>query len=304
MAESQSKIDAAAEKAFAEAAEKKTAETAKKSVEAKAVDVKTVEKAVEADAAAPVKTDAVAKAVAAEPAPAKAAPQTKAPAAKVTPKKVASKKAVVKKKPVAKKKAAPKKVAARKAAPAKKPVATKKIKTAPKKAAPTKANTANTTPISQLKDTIMATAKKTAATDYTAKAKELAADVQTRAKAAYEKGTEMTKDAVEFQKGNLEALVESGKIFASGMQDMGRGYIEEAKSAAETVQDDVKKFAAIKSPTELFQLQGEIARRNFDAMVSTTSKSTEAMLKLANEAFAPVSNRMSLAAEKVSKVAA
>ncbi|MCF8883391.1 phasin family protein [Erythrobacter sp. SN021] len=149
----------------------------------------------------------------------------------------------------------------------------------------------------------MATAKKTAETEYAAKAKELAADVQTRAKAAYDKGTELTKDAVEFQKGNLEALVESGKILASGMQDMGRTYVEEAKSAAETVQEDVKKFAAVKSPTELFQLQGEIARRNFDALVSTTSKNTEAMLKLANEAFAPVSNRMSLAAEKVRKAA-
>ena len=270
MAESQSKIDAAAEKAFAEAAEKKTAD---------AVNAKKVEQAVEADTTAPVKAEAVAKAVAAE--PKKATPKKKAPAKKAAPKKTVAKK---------------------KAAPAKKPVAAKKTKAAPKKAA-AKAKPAKTTPISQLKDTIMATAKKTATTDYTAKAKELAADVQTRAKAAYDKGTEMTKDAAEFQKGNLEALVESGKILASGMQDMGRTYVEEAKSAAETVQEDVKKFAAVKSPTELFQLQGEIARRNFDALVSTTSKNTEAMLKLANDAFAPVSNRMSLAAEKVGKAA-
>ncbi|MEX0342177.1 MAG: phasin family protein [Erythrobacter sp.] len=271
MADSQSKIDAAAEKAFADAAEKKTAE---------AVNAKKVEQAVEADTKAPVKTAVVAEAVAAE--PEKTAPKKQAPVKKAAPKKTVAKK---------------------KAAPAKKPVAAKKNKAAPRKAAAPKAKPASTNPIFQLKDTIMATAKKTATTDYTAKAKEMAADVQTRAKAAYDKGTEMTKDAVEFQKGNLDALVESGKILATGMQDMGRTYVEEAKSAAETVQEDVKKFAAVKSPTELFQLQGEIARRNFDAMVSTTSKNTEAMLKLANEAFAPVSNRMSLAAEKVRKAA-
>ena len=270
MAESQTKIDAAAEKAYAEAAEKKTAE----------VSAKAVEKAVEADQTAPVKTDAVAKAVAAKP---KKAPAKKK-AAPAKAKKVAAKKAPAKKKPVAKK-AAPKKVAARKAAPAEKPTTT------------------STTPIIKLKDTIMATAKNAKTTDYTAKAKEMAADMQTRAKAAYDKGAEMTQDVVEFQKGNLEALVESGKILASGMQDMGRTYVEEAKSAAETVQGDVKKAAAVKSPTELFQLQGEIARRNFDAMVKTTSKHTEAMLKLANEAFAPLSSRMSLAAEKVRKAA-
>lgn len=264
MAESQTKIDAAAEKAYAAAAEKKTAE----------VSAKAVEKAVEADKTAPVKADAVAKAVAAEP---KKAPATK-------------KAAPAKKKPAAKKaapkKAAPKKVAAKKAAPARKPT-----------------TTTSHTPITKLKETIMATAKNANTTDYTAKAKEMAAEMQTRAKTAYDKGTELTKDAVEFQKGNFEALVESGKILASGMQDMGRTYVEEAKSAADTVQGDVKKMAAIKSPTELFQLQGEIARRNFDAMVKTTSKNTEAMLKLANEAFAPLSSRMSLAAEKVRKAA-
>lgn len=252
------------------AAEKAFAEAAEKKT-ADAVNAKKAAVALEAEA--PAKVEAVA---------------TTATAKSAKP---AAKKARAKK-PVAKK------TTARKAAPAKKPVAAKPAKVARKKAAP-----AGTTPISQLKDTIMATAKKTAATDYTAKAKELAADVQTRAKAAYDKGTEMTKDAVEFQKGNLEALVESGKIFAAGMQDMGRTYVEEAKSAAETVQDDVKKFTAIKSPTELFQLQGELARRNFDALVSTTSKNAEAMLKLANDAFAPVSSRMSLAAAKFGKAA-
>ena len=271
MAESQTKIDAAAEKAYAAAAEKKTAE----------VSAKAVEKAVEADETAPVKADAVAKAVAAEP---KKAPFAKK-AAPAKAKKVAAKKAPAKKKPVAKK-AAPKKVAAKEAAPARKPT-----------------TTTSHTPITKLKETIMATAKNANTTDYTAKAKEMAAEMQTRAKTAYDKGTELTKDAVEFQKGNFEALVESGKILASGMQDMGRTYVEEAKSAADTVQGDVKKMAAIKSPTELFQLQGEIARRNFDAMVKTTSKNTETMLKLANEAFAPLSSRMSLAAEKVRKAA-
>lgn len=265
MADSPSKIDAAAEKAFAEAADKKTAE---------AVNTKAVEKAVEADTTAPVKADKVADAV--------AAPAAKKPAAK-------KKAAPAKTKKVAAKKAPAKKVAAKKAAP--------KKKTAAKKAP------VNTPKISKLKDTIMATAKNAKTTDYTAKAKEVAADVQTRAKAAYDKGSEMTQDVVEFQKGNLEALVESGKILASGMQDMGRTYVEEAKGAAATVQGDVKKIAAVKSPTELLQLQSEIARRNFDAMVSTTSKNTEAMLKLANEAFAPLSSRMSLAAAKVRKAA-
>ena len=250
------------------------AESPSKSDAAATVSTTKVAQAVDGDQAAPVNTAKLVEALAK---PAKAASK------KVAPKKVAVKKA------------APKKAVAKKAAPAKKPVAAPTSKAAPAKAA--------ATPIPQLKETIMATAKNDTTTEYTAKAQELAADMQARVKSAYDKGTEMTKEAVAFQKGNLEALVESGKILASGIQDMGRTCVEEAKSVAETTQDDVKKFAAIKSPTEMFQLQGEIARRNFDAMVSTTSKNTETMLKLVNEAFAPMSNRMSLAAEKVGKAA-
>ena len=49
--------------------------------------------------------------------------------------------------------------------------------------------------------------------------------------------------------------------------------------------------------------QGEILRRNFDAVVTAGSKHSEAVLKLTNDAFAPVSTRVSLAVEKVKKAA-
>lgn len=256
-----SKIDAAAEKAFAEAAAKK------------AVSEKAVEKAVEADAPKPkAKPAAVKKAVA------KKAPAKKAPAKRAAPKKAAAKKAPAKKKVPAKK------VAAKKA-PA-------------KTAAKTKTTTDN--PVIQLKDKIMATAK---TTDFTAQAKEMAADVQERFKTATAKVSEFASEAGEFNKANLEAVVESGKVFYAGAQDLVRADVETGKTVVETVTADVKKMAAVKSPTELMQLQGELARRNFDAVVSYGSKRTEAIVKLYNDAFAPISSRVSVAAEKISKAA-
>ncbi len=95
-------------------------------------------------------------------------------------------------------------------------------------------------------------------------------------------------------RATCEAVVESGKILANGMQEMGRTVVADAKIAFETVTADVKKMASVKSPTELFQLQGELARRNFDAMVAQGSKNTETMIKLANDMFAPLSTRMSV----------
>ena len=129
------------------------------------------------------------------------------------------------------------------------------------------------------------------------------ADVQTRAKTAAAKGTVLATEATEFTKANVEAVVESGKIFFAGAQELLKDNVETGKTVLETVTEDAKKVAAVKSPTELFQLQGEIARRNFDAMVSYGSKRTEAWVKLYNDAFAPISNRVSVAVEKVKTAA-
>ena len=154
--------------------------------------------------------------------------------------------------------------------------------------------------ITELKDKIMATAK---TADFTKPVNEAIGEIQTRAKVAYEKSTEALTEATEFAKGNVEAIVESGKILAAGAQDLGKTYVEEAKSAYETLTGDLKEIAAIKSPTDLFQLQGKIMRRNFDALVATSSKNGEAVLKLANDTFAPLTGRVNLAAEKLAKVA-
>lgn len=243
-----SKIDAAAEKAFAEAAAKNV------------------------DAPTP------AAKVAAAPAPKVA---TKAPVKKPAAKKVAVKKTATK--------PAAKKAPVKKVAP----------KTAPKKAVAAKKAAPVTSTVSKIKDTIMATDT----TKITEAAKEFAAEAQTRLKGAYSKGTELAGDVVEFNKANLEAVVASGKVLAAGMQTMAREGFEESKKAAEVVTADVKALTAVKSPTELVKLQGELARRNFDAAVAFGSKSTEAWLKLANEAFAPISTRYSEAAEKFSKAA-
>lgn len=154
--------------------------------------------------------------------------------------------------------------------------------------------------IVQLKEKIMASSK---STDFTKSLSDVMSDMQSRAQTAYEKSSEITGEMSEFAKGNVEAMVEAGKLLAAGMQNMGKTYVEDAKSAYETVTGDLKEVAAIKSPSELFQLQGKLARRNFDAMVAFSSKQTETMMKLANESFAPISSRMSVAAEKISKAA-
>lgn len=234
-----------------------------------------------AAAATPVKAEAKteAKPEAAKPEPVKtAAAKPAAPVAKKAPAKAAA--PALKKAPA---KAAPKK------APIKKAAAPKAAKPAAK-------------PAPSFKDTIM-TKTKTTAEDFTAKVQETVAEAQERAKAAFEKSQALFGDAGEFTKGNVEALVESGKVLAAGMQDLGKDYVTEAKTAFETVQADIKDLAAVKTPADFFKLQGEILRRNFDAAVASGSKHSEKVVKVAGEAFAPIQNRVSLAIEKVKQAA-
>ncbi|WP_404482428.1 phasin family protein [Novosphingobium sp. BL-52-GroH] len=125
---------------------------------------------------------------------------------------------------------------------------------------------------------------------------------QAKAKAAFEKGTSVLGEVTEFTKGNVEAVVESSKILAEGVQGLGSEFVAEGRTAFETMTGDIKELAATKSPTDFFKLQGDLVRKNFDTAVAYSSKNSEALLKLFGDSFAPISGRMSIALEKARSV--
>ena len=219
------------------------------------------------------------------PAKAAAAPKASAPAPKKPAAPSAPKPTVTKAEEKPAKAGASPKVAKPKAAP----------KTAPSSTAPAFAGLLNNF---MLEDTTMdMSANFTSFQDAMAQA-------QSKAKEAFEKGTSMMGEASDFTKGNVEAMMESGKIFAEGMQSFGSEMVTEGRSAFETMSGDIKELAAAKSPTELVKLQGDIMRRSFDHAVATGSKNTEAWIKLTNDAFAPLTSRVSEAVDKMNKLAA
>lgn len=124
------------------------------------------------------------------------------------------------------------------------------------------------------------------------------ADAQAKAKEAFEKTTGMFGEASEFAKGNVEAMIESGKIFSEGLQEMGSTMAAETKAAFESMSADMKQLTTVKSPTDFINLQSELMRKNFDSAVAYGSKNSEAMLKLMSDTMAPLSGRVSMAVEK------
>ena len=273
--ETDTKGDAAAQKAYESAVEAKSG--SKPAEEAPAASAETpAPAAAKADAKPAAKAAAPAKA---EPVKAEAAPKPK----KAAPRKKAA-------------------VAKAAKAPAKKtPAKTSSAKTTAQKKTTTKSDAKRTAKTSRPKDTTMATKTQTKTADM---ASNMANEMQTRLAGMYEKGTEMTGEMVTFQRANAEAMAEAGKILFTGMQDMTREAVEESRKAADQISEDARLMAAAKSPTELVKLQGDIMRRSFDNAVAAGSKNTEAWIKLTNDAMAPLTSRVSEAVEKMNKVAA
>lgn len=136
-----------------------------------------------------------------------------------------------------------------------------------------------------------------------ATAKETFAKLGAHSQDAMEKGKQGLEDFASFQKGNVEALVESSRIAAKGIESMGQDAAAFAKKSYDHTSETLKAMASVKSPTELMKLQADYVRASFDAMVAQASRTTEAQLKLAGEIAQPLQNRFALAAEKL-KVAA
>ncbi len=246
--------------------------------------------------AKPVETVAAAKpAIVAAKVPEKTVPKAAAPTPVATPKAAAPAPAAPK--VAAPKVAAPKAVAAK---PVTRPAAkvavkapAKKIVSVPTKSKPVAAPAAKTITINK-ELTMEKTIKNT-----TDKAQAMFVDMNDRAKAALEKTQGMFSDVTEFNKGNVEALVESSKIAAKGIETMGQDAAEYTRKSFENMTAIVKSLSAVKSPTEFMKLHSDYVRTSFDSLVAESSKTTETMLKLAGEIAQPISNRVAIAAEKI-----
>src|SRR3546814_10344131 len=92
----------------------------------------------------------------------------------------------------------------------------------------------------------------------------------------------------------FRSLVESGKIAAKNFETLGQEGVAFARKSFEDTTAALKGYTAVKSPAEFFKLYAENSKKAFDAAVAQTSKTSELVVKLTNDSFAPISNRVSV----------
>jgi phasin family protein len=129
-------------------------------------------------------------------------------------------------------------------------------------------------------------------------------DVNARAKTTIERNTRIAEEMTDLAKGNVEALVASTKVAAKGVEKIGHEVAEYSRKSFEDASAAIKGFAEVKSPADLFRLQGEFARTQFDSVIAESSKLSETMIKLAGDMFEPITSRYSVAAERVKNAVA
>ncbi|MBA3576375.1 MAG: phasin family protein [Sphingomonas sp.] len=112
------------------------------------------------------------------------------------------------------------------------------------------------------------------------------------------------EEFADIYRANVDAFAEAGRIAATGAQSIGQDIASKSRDSLEQTANSVRSFAEAKSPTELLQLQSDFARSAFDRFVEDSSAMTESFVKIAGEAFQPISNRTSANVEKLNKIAA
>jgi phasin family protein len=158
---------------------------------------------------------------------------------------------------------------------------------------------------------VMALVQTTAAA-HGAQSKKFVEDGANQARAAMEQGMEqMTKsaegffkaaeEAAEFSRGNLEAVSKSAQLFAVGFQDIGKQVFAVTQALTDHAMESAKAMAGVKSLKEAADIQAAFAKASMERSMSEAAKLQEASFRLAETAYAPLTARMSLAAEKFAK---
>ena len=129
------------------------------------------------------------------------------------------------------------------------------------------------------------------------------ATAPTQPETKMEKITQTTEELVSFSQANVEAMVKSSQIWAAGVQDIGKTFAATAQAQMDATMATLKAFTSVKSFKDAIELQTTLARSSVESVVAETGKLTDASMKLAEQTFAPITARVSVAMEKFGKAA-
>jgi phasin family protein len=125
----------------------------------------------------------------------------------------------------------------------------------------------------------------------------------TEVKANMDKVMKSAEEMVSFGQGNVEAIVKSGQIWAAGVQDLSKAFAATAQAQMDAAMAAMKALSSVKSLKDAVELHSTTTRNSVETVMAETGKLTDASMKLAEQAMAPLAARVTLAAEKFGRAA-
>ncbi|MHA1597615.1 MAG: phasin family protein [Alphaproteobacteria bacterium] len=104
-------------------------------------------------------------------------------------------------------------------------------------------------------------------------------------------------DLAAFGQGNVDAFVKAGSVFAEGLQNINKMWLDLAQESADTAAQAVEKSLSCKSLTEVLEVQSKISKSNYDKLMANSQKLSEMSQKLAEDVAQPIAERARAASE-------
>ena len=133
----------------------------------------------------------------------------------------------------------------------------------------------------------------------TKQVEEFTAEAKKTMEVGVEKMEKGVEDVTACGQDNVEAMMTSGKVFAEATEEMKAGIIAFSKKSYEDGMAAAKEISSVKSVSEFFEKQTALAKRSFENYVAEATKLNEIYSSAAKEAFEPLNERFSAAAEMV-----
>jgi phasin family protein len=132
----------------------------------------------------------------------------------------------------------------------------------------------------------------------------LFADATGRGEELAKRSRKAAEELADITRANVDALVESGKIATSGAQSIGQQVLAKGRDNIDHAANTVRALAEAKTPADVLQVQSDFFRGAFDRLVEESATLTESLVKVAGEAFEPISTRASQNVERFNELVA
>lgn len=109
------------------------------------------------------------------------------------------------------------------------------------------------------------------------------------------------EDMVSLSKDNIEAFVKSNEIVAKGVQEINETILQLVQNNVSQGVDYTQKIMSCTSVEEVIALQQEIAVANYSKSVEESRLLSDMTIKLAETASKPISDRVNVTIETLSK---